>query len=69
MEKFFAKHELSLDEGHAIGMIHDEVEKAYDKFRNQKGDKYLRDLAHAYEMICDLFEAKGIDIDSFFEVE
>lgn len=69
MEKFFAKYKPELDEGHAIGMVHDAIEKAYEKYRNQKGDKYLRDLAYAYEMICDFFESKGIDVDSFFEVE
>ena len=68
MDKFFSKYKPELDEGHAIGMVHDAVEKAYEKYRTQKGDKYLRDLAQAYEMICDFFEAKGIDVNTLFEV-
>lgn len=69
MEKFFHKYPVTPDEGDAIKIIHDKVETSHDKFRNAKGDKYLRDLAEAYEMICDFFEAKGIDVDAFFETE
>lgn len=68
MDRFFSKHKPELDEGHAITMISDSVDKAYEKYRTQKGDKYLRDLSQAYQMICDFFEAKGIDVNSFFEV-
>lgn len=69
MENFFDKYQITPDEGDAIRLIHDKVEKSYDKFRHAKGDKYLRELSEAYEMICDFFKVKGIDVDSFFEAE
>lgn len=69
VDRFFQKYHFTPDESDAIKMIHDKVETSHDKFRNAKGDKYLRDLAEAYEMICDFFKVKGIDVDSFFEAE
>lgn len=69
MHKFFEKHTLEPDESDALRMIHDKVEKAQSKFKHSKGDKYLRELGEAYELMCDFFEVKGIDPDSYFETE
>lgn len=69
MDRFFQKYHFTPDESDAIKMIHDKVESAQEKFDTSKGDKYLRDLSEAYEMICDFFKAKGIDVNSFFEEE
>lgn len=69
MHKFFERHIITPDEGDALRLIHDKVEKAQDKFRTHKGDKYMRELYEAYDMICDFFEVKGIDSKSFFEAD
>lgn len=67
MEKFFAKHVIEPSERDALRMVHDRIEKALHKHKHMKGDKYLREMAEAYEMIGDFFEAKGMDAATFFE--
>lgn len=67
MERFFAKHTRIPDEGDAIRMVHDKVEDALYGLSHEKGDKYLRELASAYTLICDIFEAKGMDVNLYVQ--
>lgn len=63
MDVFFEKYKVKLDEGDALGVMHEQIhaiKKAYKEDKESK--KYLNKLAELHCQIEDFFEAKGIDM-------
>jgi len=60
MKVFFEKYPVELKESIAIEMIRSVVESAEEKCK-AKDEKYLEDLAKAYEMIETFFGEKSIN--------
>jgi len=65
-KSFFEKYEVKLDEGDALGVMHDQIHKVKKAYKDDPDSKkYCNELATLHSMIEDFFEAKGFEIEEY----